>query len=108
MTAPLLLAVVLLVLLLVRMPIALAMLLSAMAFLIFTTTIPMTIVPQRLWSGLDSFPLLAIPYFVLAGILINESGGSERIFNFCLTLVGHWRATIGPISSAERASRRLA
>ena len=97
-TSSLLLAVVLIGLLAIRMPIALAMLMSAIAFLLFTTSIPMTIVPQRLWSALDSFPLLAIPYFVLAGILINESGGSERIFKFCLAVVGHWRGGLGHVN----------
>ena len=97
-TSSLLLAVVLLALLALRMPIALAMLLSAIVFLLATTSIPMTIVPQRLWSALDSFPLLAIPYFVLAGILINESGGSERIFKFCLAVVGHWRGGLGHVN----------
>jgi tripartite ATP-independent transporter DctM subunit len=97
-TWALLLAFTLIALLAIRMPIALAMLLSAMAFLLVTTSIPMTIVPQRLWSALDSFPLLAIPYFVLAGILINESGGSERIFNFCLAVVGHFRGGLGHVN----------
>ena len=93
-----LLGCTLITLLLVRIPIALAMLLSSMAFLLFTTSIPMTIVPQRLWSGLESFPLLAIPYFVLAGILINESGGAERIFTFCLSVVGHFRGGLGHVN----------
>lgn len=97
-TSAFLLGCVLIALLLVRIPIALAMLLASMAFLLFTTSIPMTIVPQRLWSGLESFPLLAIPYFVLAGILINESGGAERIFTFCLSVVGHFRGGLGHVN----------
>ena len=97
-TSSLLLAVLLIALMLVQMPIALAMLLSAMTFLMSTTSIPMTIVPQRLWSALDSFPLLAIPYFVFAGVLFNESGGAERIFRFCLALVGHFRGGLGHVN----------
>ena len=97
-TSSLLLAVLLIALMLVQMPIALAMLLSAMTFLMSTTSIPMTVVPQRMWSALDSFPLLAIPYFVFAGVLFNQSGGAERIFRFCLALVGHFRGGLGHVN----------
>ncbi len=89
---------VLILLLLVRVPIALAMVLSAMSFLLLATTIPMTVVPQRLWAGLESFPLLAIPFFVLAGALMNKTGGAERIFAFCLTVVGHFRGGLGHVN----------
>jgi tripartite ATP-independent transporter DctM subunit len=89
---------VLLALLLVRVPIGLAMLLSSMSYLLVFGTIPMTVVPQRLWAGLESFPLLAIPFFVLAGSLMNVSGGAERIFTFCLSLVGHLRGGIAHVN----------
>lgn len=88
----------LLVLLVVRVPIALAMLLSAMAYLLMFGKIPMTVLPQRLWAGLESFPLLAIPFFVLAGSLMDVTGGAERIFRFCLTLVGHLRGGLGHVN----------
>lgn len=88
----------LLVLLIARVPIGLAMLLAAMGYLLVFGTIPMTVVPQRLWAGLESFPLLAIPFFVLAGSLMNVSGGAERIFAFCLTLVGHLRGGLGHVN----------
>lgn len=64
----------LLALLAVRVPIALAMLLASGIYLLGFGTIPMTVLPQRLWAGLESFPLLAIPFFVFAGILMNVSG----------------------------------
>ncbi len=88
----------LLALLVARVPIGLSMLLASMAYLLPFGTIPMTVVPQRLWAGLESFPLLAIPFFVLAGSLMNVSGGAERIFAFCLTLVGHLRGGLGHVN----------
>jgi tripartite ATP-independent transporter DctM subunit len=88
----------LIALLLVRVPIALAMTLASMGFLYLTAKIPMTVVPQRLWGGLESFPLLAIPFFVLAGILMNKSGGAERIFAFCLSVLGHIRGGLAHVN----------
>jgi tripartite ATP-independent transporter DctM subunit len=88
----------LIVLLLLRIPIALAMTLASMAFLFLTGNTPMIIVPQRLWGGLESFPLLAIPFFVLAGSLMNRSGGAERIFTFCLSVLGHIRGGLGHVN----------
>lgn len=88
----------LLVLLAVRVPIGLAMLLASGIYLAGFGTIPMTVLPQRLWAGLESFPLLAIPFFVFAGILMNVSGGAERIFTFSLTLVGRLRGGIAHVN----------
>lgn len=85
-------------LLLLRMPVALAMIVSSGTFLLLTTTIPLTIIPQRLWGGLESFPLLAIPFFVLAGILMNKTGGAERIFRFCLSIIGHICGGLGHVN----------
>jgi len=88
----------LIVLLLVRIPIALAMTLASMVFLYLMAQAPMIIVPQRLWGGLESFPLLAIPFFVLAGSLMSRSGGAERIFTFCLSVLGHIRGGLGHVN----------
>jgi len=88
----------LIILLLIRVPIALAMTLACVVFLLLMAKIPLIIVPQRLWGGLESFPLLAIPFFVLAGILMNKSGCAERIFNFCLSILGHVRGGLGHVN----------
>lgn len=71
-------------------PIAIAMIASS-ALVIATEGIPLTIVAQRVYAGLQSFPLLAVPLFTLAGSLMNESGISERLFGFTRALVGHIR-----------------
>ena len=77
-------------LLVVGAPIAIAMI-AASSFVIWQEGIPLTIVAQRVFAGLQSFPLLAVPLFTLAGSLMNECGISERLFGFTRALVGHIR-----------------
>lgn len=77
-------------LLLFGTPIAIAMI-AASGLVIGLEGIPLTIVAQRVFAGLQSFPLLAVPLFTLAGSLMNESGISERLFGFSRALVGHIR-----------------
>ncbi|RMX15925.1 TRAP transporter large permease [Vandammella animalimorsus] len=72
------------------LPIALAML-GASLLVIFIQDIPLTIVAQRIESGVQSFPLLAVLLFTLAGALMNESGISQRLFSFTRSFVGHIR-----------------
>lgn len=84
------LLVVFAVLLAIGTPIAIAMAGSAI-LLIWLDGIPLTVVAQRIVAGVQSFPLLAIPLFVLAGSLMNDSGISERLFGFTRALVGHIR-----------------
>lgn len=80
-------------------PIAVAMIGSA-ALVIWLEGIPLTIVAQRVYAGLQSFPLLAVPLFTLAGSLMNESGISERLFGFTRALVGHIRGGLAQTAIA--------
>jgi C4-dicarboxylate transporter, DctM subunit len=75
-------------LLIIGTPIAVAMI-AASGLVIWLEGIPLTIVAQRVFAGLQSFPLLAVPLFTLAGSLMNESGISERLFGFTRAMVGH-------------------
>lgn len=77
-------------LLVIGVPIAIAMI-AASSVVILQEGIPLTIVAQRVFAGLQSFPLLAVPLFTLAGSLMNECGISERLFAFTRALVGHIR-----------------
>jgi len=70
------------------MPIAFSLGVSAMATLQFGSELPMTLVAQRLFTGTDSFPLMAIPFFMLAGELMESGGISRRLFDFAHALVG--------------------
>lgn len=76
------------VFLLIGVPIAIALGASALLTIYFTTTLPLTIMTQKAFTSLDSFPLLAIPFFMLAGILMGKGGVSKRLLNLATILVG--------------------
>ncbi|MDQ3559243.1 MAG: TRAP transporter permease, partial [Pseudomonadota bacterium] len=61
------------------MPIAFSMGLAAVVALAVDGSVPMLVLPQKMYSSLDSFPLLAIPLFILAGALMNISGITDRL-----------------------------
>jgi tripartite ATP-independent transporter DctM subunit len=84
-------------LLLVGMPIAFAMLGSAL-LVIWLEGFPLSIYAQRVTSGIQSFPLLAIPLFILTGNLMNQSGMSERLFDFARALVGHVKGGLAHVN----------
>jgi C4-dicarboxylate transporter, DctM subunit len=83
-----------LILLLLGFPIAFALGLSSFIYLIFAD-IPLVIIPQKMYAGIDVFVLLSIPGFILAGNLMNASGITSRIIQFCNALVGHIRGGLG-------------
>ncbi len=85
---------VFLVLLVLGMPIAFALGISSLSFL-FLEGISLTIVPQRMYAGIDTFVLLCIPGFVLAGNLMNVGNITEHIVRFCNALMGHIRGGLG-------------
>ncbi|OAP36761.1 L-dehydroascorbate transporter large permease subunit [Sinorhizobium glycinis] len=76
-------------------PIAFALLICAVALMLLQGNIDTTILSQKIIEGADSFPLLAIPFFMLAGELMNAGGISKRIVTFALTFVGHLRGGLG-------------
>lgn len=84
-------------LMLTGVPIAFAMLGSAL-LVIWLEGLPLSIYAQRVTSGVQSFPLLAIPLFILTGNLMNQSGMSERLFDFARALVGHLRGGLAQVN----------
>lgn len=94
------LLIIFLALIALEVPVAFAMLFAAFVFIMTGPGLPMEIVIQRMSGGLDSFPLLAIPLFVLAGHLFNRAGISERIFDFASALVGHMRGGLAQVNIA--------
>ncbi len=78
----------LLVLFALNLPVAIAFGMTATAFLVFLTDIPLSLVPQQLFGGTDSTVLQAVPFFLLAGALMDRGGISQRLINFANTLVG--------------------
>ncbi|MCR9237553.1 MAG: TRAP transporter large permease [Alphaproteobacteria bacterium] len=80
------------------MPVAIALAGSSAIFIIFNGSPPPMVVAHRMINGVDSFPLLAVPFFILAGNLMNTAGITERIFNFALALVGWMRGGLGHVN----------
>lgn len=78
----------LLVFILLNIPIAIALGLSALITIAFTTDLPLGIITQKAFTSLDSFPLMAIPFFMLAGILMGKGGVSKRLLELATVLVG--------------------
>ncbi|RMG23548.1 MAG: TRAP transporter large permease [Bacteroidetes bacterium] len=76
--------------LVLRFPIAFSLGLACLAYLLFSD-IPLTILPLKMYSGIDVFVLLSIPGFILAGNIMNEGGMTERIIAFCNRMLGHIR-----------------
>jgi len=62
--------------------------------------VPYTIIAQRMVYGVNSFPLLAIPFFILAGKIMNSGGITDRIYLFAHRLVGHMRGGLGQVNIA--------
>ena len=86
------------VLLLINMPIAFALGFATMATLFFNETLPINSIVTRAFVGVDSFTLLAIPFFIIAGELMNACGITERIVSFARSLVGFIRGGLAHVS----------
>ena len=79
----------------IGIPIAYSLLLSGVALMVHLDLFDAQILAQNVVNGADSFPLLAVPFFMLAGEIMNVGGLSRRIVNLALTLVGHHRGGLG-------------
>src|SRR6266481_3039217 len=79
-------------------PVALAMIVASLAYVMISGTVPDFVVIHRMYGGIDSFPLLAVPFFILAGNLMNSAGITNRIYNFALALVGWMRGGLGHVN----------
>ncbi|MFD6439711.1 TRAP transporter large permease [Peribacillus sp. NPDC060186] len=79
-------------------PIAFALLVSSVILMYFLGIFDSQIIAQNLISGADNFPLMAIPFFMLAGELMNRGGLSRRIVDMAMTMVGHIRGGLGYVA----------
>ncbi len=85
-----------LVLMLLGIPIVFCIGLAAVAAtFVIGDSAPLLIVPSSMYNGMDSFPLMAIPFFILAGEMMNKGGIAERLVAFANSLVGHVRGGLG-------------
>ena len=80
------------------MPIAFALLLCGVALMVHLDIFDAQIIAQNFINGADSFPLMAVPFFMLAGEIMNTGGLSKRIVDLALALVGHIRGGLGYVA----------
>lgn len=72
----------------VSIPVAVSIALASVFGIVFFSNLPLLVVPQKMFTGLDSFPLMAVPFFILAGNLMTKGGVSHRLVDFAKSLVG--------------------
>lgn len=82
----------------IGMPIAFALLICGIALMHYLDIFDPQIVAQNVINGADSFPLMAVPFFMLAGEIMNTGGLSKRIVNVALALVGHVKGGLGYVA----------
>ena len=79
-------------------PVAIAMAGASLLYILGSGNLPAFAVVHRMIGGIDSFPLLAVPFFILAGNLMNNAGITNRIYNFALALVGWLKGGLGHVN----------
>ena len=82
----------------IGMPIAYALLVCGVALMLYLNMMDAQIVAQNVINGADSFPLLAVPFFILAGEIMNAGGLSKRIVSIAVALLGHVRGGLGYVA----------
>ena len=116
-----LLVLIMLALIIIGMPVAFALGVGALGALLAEPSLPITLVPQRMFTALDSWPIMAVPLFMLAGGLMDKGGMSRRIVEFASASLCFVRGSLGMVtvmasmvfagisgsSTADTASSRL-
>jgi len=90
-------------LLAIGMPIAFAMGVASTIIVFMMERVPPTFIVSKIFAGLDSFPLMAIPFYILAGNLMTEGGLTQKIVNLANALVGHVRGGLAHVSIVSAA-----
>jgi C4-dicarboxylate transporter DctM subunit len=85
----------LIALMLTGMPISIALGLTVLSFLFVMTTVPIEAVALKLFTGIESFEIMAIPFFILAGNFLTHGGVARRMIAFASSMVGHWYGGMG-------------
>jgi C4-dicarboxylate transporter DctM subunit len=85
----------LIALMLTGIPVSIALGLTVLTFLFTLTTVPIEAVSMKLFTGIESFEIMAIPFFILAGNFLTHGGVARRMINFATSLIGHWHGGLG-------------
>lgn len=81
----------------IGIPIAFAMGAASVTFLLLEGRLPLALIAQRLFAGIDSFPLMAVPFFIFAGLLMDSGGISARLVTLARVLIGHVRGGLAMV-----------
>ena len=87
--------VLLIALMLTGIPVSIALGLTVMTFLFTLTSVPIEAVSMKLFTGIESFEIMAIPFFILAGNFLTHGGVARRMIDFATSLIGHWHGGLG-------------
>ena len=85
----------LMVLMITGMPISIALGLTVLTFVFGFTDVPTMEVAHKLFTGIEKFEIMSIPFFILAGNFLTHGGVARRMINFASSLVGHWYGGLG-------------
>jgi len=88
----------LLLLLLINVPVVFALGVASVSWILVFQKIPLVLVVHKMFRGLDSFPLIAMPFFILAGAILDHVGATRRLMNFAGTLVGHLKGGLAHVN----------
>lgn len=84
--------------LMIGLPVAVALGGASLLYVALTGDLPLLVVVHRMVNGIDSFPLLAVPFFIMAGNLMNSAGITDRIFHFAIAAVGWAKGGLGHVN----------
>ena len=87
--------VLLFALMLTGMPVSISLGLTVLTFLFTMTDVPIESVALKLFTGIERFEIMAIPFFILAGNFLTHGGVARRMINFATSMVGHWHGGLG-------------
>src|SRR5258708_10906459 len=87
---PLIIFMLLFGLMLTGMPISISLGLTVLTYLFTMTQVPITAVALKLFTGIERFEIMAIPFFILAGNFLTHGGVAQRVIAFATAMVGHW------------------
>ncbi|MGP1693648.1 MAG: TRAP transporter large permease subunit, partial [Giesbergeria sp.] len=82
-------------LMLTGMPVSISLGLTVLTFLFGFTDVPLESVALKLFTGIEKFEIMAIPFFILAGNFLTHGGVARRMINFATSMVGHWYGGLG-------------
>jgi C4-dicarboxylate transporter DctM subunit len=87
--------ILLIVLMLTGMPISISLGLTVLTFLFTMTQVPIESVALKLFTGIEKFEIMAIPFFILAGNFLTHGGVARRMIRFATSMIGHWHGGLG-------------